>query len=184
MPLVAVGRTNAADRKLQPLPDRSLGDPDAVPHRHEPAYAPPVIKQLDDYISALTGGTGPDIPTVGHGDLADGGELFRLQCAACHAWAGDGGALEHREAPTTHPADARQIAEAVRSGPGLMPAFGNAALTDDQLASVVSYVRYLAKPDDRGGNPLGHLGPFAEGLMTFVAIVALLALTRWIGERG
>jgi ubiquinol-cytochrome c reductase cytochrome c subunit len=185
MPLVDVGRTNAPDRKLQPLPDRTLGDPDAVPHRHEPAYGPPAIQGLVDYIEALTGGGGPDIPTVaGGGKITDGGELFRLQCAACHSSTGEGGALEHREAPTTHPANERQIAEAVRVGPGLMPAFGNAALTDEQLASVVTYVRYLAKPSDRGGNPLSHLGPFAEGIVAFAGLAALVVATRWIGERG
>ena len=83
--------------------------------------------------------------------VAQGGSVFRLQCAACHAWAGDGGALLHREAPALHEATPTQIAEAVRVGPGAMPAFGTAALTDGQLADLVAYVRYLDHPKDRGG---------------------------------
>jgi ubiquinol-cytochrome c reductase cytochrome c subunit len=185
MPLAGVGR--ADDRPgapLQPLPNRAASDPEMVPRRHAPAYPPETIKQLVDYTSALTGGGGPDIPHVGHGELAEGGALFRLHCAACHAWAGDGGALVQFQSPALHAATDVQIAEAVRVGPGQMPAFGEAALTDEQLAGVVAYVEYLKNPDDRGGEPLWHLGPFAEGALSLVALGALLVFVRWIGERG
>ncbi len=118
------------------------------------------------------------------GDLADGGTLYRAQCAVCHAWSGNGGALLHREAPSTHPATALQVGEAVRGGPGNMPRFGTAALTDDQLNSLVRYVRYLDRPDDRGGSPLWHLGPFAEGAIAIVVGLGVLVLAvRWIGTR-
>ena len=185
MPLAGVGR--ADDRPgapLQPLPNRAASDPEMVPRRHAPAYPPETIKQLVDYTSALTGGGGPDIPHVGHGEVAEGGALFRLHCAACHAWAGDGGALVQFQSPALHSATDIQIAEAVRVGPGQMPAFGEAALTDEQLAGVVAYVLYLRNPDDRGGEPLWHLGPFAEGALSLVALGALLVFVRWIGERG
>src|SRR5205085_3371148 len=120
---------------------------------------------LVDYVDADLGGGGPDIPRVDvrSGNLAEGGELYQLQCAACHAWAGDGGALLRRAAPSLHDATATQIAEAIRIGPDVMPAFGTAALSHQQLADVVSYVRYLDHPKDRGGQPLWHLGPMAEG---------------------
>ena len=39
-----------------------------------------------------------------------------------------------------------------------MPRFGDAALTDDQLQSLVRYVVYLRNPNDRGGNPSGTSG--------------------------
>lgn len=185
MPLAKVGR-NAAEpgSPLEPLPNTAGADPDIVPRRHDPAYDPPTIAALVDYVTALTGGGGPDIPRLVGGDLAEGGDLFRLQCAACHAWAGDGGALLHREAPALHASTRTQIAEAVRVGPGQMPAFGTAALTDDQLASVAAYVRYLDSPLDRGGSPLWHLGPVAEGAMALAGLAVLLLFTRWIGERG
>jgi ubiquinol-cytochrome c reductase cytochrome c subunit len=65
-----------------------------------------------------------------------------------------------------------------------MPAFGQAALNDDGLQSVVAYVRYLDAPRDRGGNPLWHLGPVAEGGIAWVVGIGLLLLAlRWIGER-
>src|SRR5207244_3772091 len=101
---------------------------------------------------------GPDVPHTGGGDIARGSSLFLESCAACHSWSGDGGAMYHREAPDLHGSTAQQIADAVRAGPGQMPAFGAAALTDQQLADLVRYVRYLQRPDDRGGAALHHLG--------------------------
>jgi ubiquinol-cytochrome c reductase cytochrome c subunit len=184
MPLAPVGRADQPGTPLVPLAGQSLGDPDIVPRRHNPAYPPDVIAALVNYTAGLAGGGGPDIPQLGPGNLADGGVLFRLNCAACHAWAGDGGALVHREAPGIHRATPTQIAEAVRVGPGQMPGFGVAALTDEQLSSVVAYVEYLDKPNDRGGSALWHLGPFAEGGVALVAVGALLLFVRWIGERG
>jgi ubiquinol-cytochrome c reductase cytochrome c subunit len=185
MPLGAVGRSaDAPGRPVEVLPNRDVADPEQVPERHDPAYPPDTIAALVDYTASLAGGGGPDIPSVGAGNLPEGGELFRLQCAACHAWAGDGGALLHREAPALHASTDVQIAEAVRVGPGQMPAFGTAALTDDQLNAVVAYVQYLRNPRDRGGDPLWHLGPVTEGAVALVALAALLCFVRWIGERG
>ena len=187
MPLAAIGR--ADDRPgapIQALPNKVAAEADQNPRRHAPAYTPETIKQLVDYTSALTGGGGPDVPhlDLDHANMAEGGALFRLQCAACHAWAGDGGALVQFQSPALHSATDVQIAEAIRVGPGQMPAFGEAALTDEQLAGVVAYVRYLENPDDRGGEPLWHLGPFAEGALSLVALGGLLIFVRWIGERG
>jgi len=154
--------------------------------RHQAAYPPAQQRALVAYVVGLTGGGGEAIPTVDlrGADLAAGGEQFRLQCAACHAWAGDGGALLHREAPDLHDATPVQIAEAVRTGPGTMPAFGQAALDEAQLNGVVAYVRYLDHPKDRGGQPLWHLGPMAEGAVAVILGLGLLILvTVWIGER-
>jgi len=185
MPLAPVGRSNVEEgTPLQPLPNNAAPDDGIVAKRHHPAYPPETITPLVDYIANLSGGGGPGIPRVGEGDLAEGGALFRQQCAACHAWAGDGGALLRIEAPALHSATRTQIAEAIRVGPGQMPVFGTAALTETQMASVVAYVRYLDRPSDRGGQPFWHLGPFAEGAVALIALAGLLAFTRWIGERG
>lgn len=155
--------------------------------RRTPKYDAATRRALTHYVVALAGGRGAAIPELraDAGDLAAGGTAFRLQCAACHAWSGDGGALLQREAPSTHPATARQIAEAVRAGPGNMPAFGRAALSDAQLQSLVRYVRYLDHSDNRGGDPLWHLGPLAEGAVAIVVGLGLLVLAvRWIGTRS
>jgi len=185
MPLAGVGRVDdQPGTPLQPLPKVLTGDPQTVARRHDPAYDPATIAALVDYTTNLTGGDGPDVPILSGGNLAEGGDLFRLQCAACHAWAGDGGALLRREAPGLHAATAVQVAEAIRVGPTQMPAFGQAALSDEQVASVAAYVRYLDAPRDRGGQPLWHLGPVTEGAMSLVALAGLLFFLRWIGERG
>ena len=73
----------------------------------------------------------------------------------------------------------------MRVGPGSMPGFGAAAITDEDLNSVVAYVRYLDHPKDRGGQPLWHLGPVAEGgIIWLVGMTLMLLVTRWIGERS
>lgn len=183
MPLVDAGRVPEPGRPRKPLPDRHLGSDERAPSRRPPAYAPGTVDALVDYVARLAGGGGPGIPEVGEGDLASGGALFRHQCAACHAWSGVGGALLHRRAPSVHPASPLQIAEAVRVGPGQMPAFGLAAFSDEELDSVVEYTRYLDDPLDPGGLPLGHLGPVAEGAVAALALGGLLVMVRWIGER-
>jgi ubiquinol-cytochrome c reductase cytochrome c subunit len=184
MPLATESRTTESGRPDRPLPGVQPGDPDAAPQRAEPAYPPATIAALVDYVAQLGAAGGPDIPVVAPGDQARGGEAFRQQCAACHEWAGEGGALFQREAPGLKDATAVQIAEAVRGGPGQMPAFGSAALDDQQVNDVVAYVRYLDHPKDRGGFALWHLGPVAEGAMAMVSGLALALYLRWIGQRG
>ena len=188
--LVGVGRASldyylTTGRMPITDPNLVLGNPDQQIERHKPYYSPQTITALEDYIQTLTGVSGPPIPDMNpNANRAAGGDLFRLQCAACHAWAGDGGALLNREAPQLHDATSTQIGEAVRVGPGLMPAFGHAAIDNRQLDQLGAYVRYLAHPDDRGGNPLWHLGPFAEGFIAWAIGMTFLLLTiRWIGER-
>lgn len=163
-----------------------IDNPDEKLHRRKPAYGPAMRRALVDYVFRFGFG-GSDIPVVARrgADIAEGGELFRLDCAACHSWAGEGGALLHREAPTLRRSTVTQIAEAVRVGPGGMPAFGTASLDDHQLASVVAYVRSLRHPRDRGGLSLWHLGPLPEGAVAWVIGIGLLVLaTQWIGERN
>jgi len=188
--LVGVGRASldyylTTGRMPISDPNRFLGNPDQEITRHKPFYPPQTITALEDYVQGLTGTGGPPIPNIDpNANRAEGGEVFRLQCAACHAWAGDGGALLHREAPQLHAATPTQIGEAVRVGPGLMPAFGHAARNNRQLDQLASYVRYLADPQDRGGDPLWHLGPVAEGFIAWAVGMVFLVLTiRWIGER-
>ena len=155
--------------------------------RRKARYSPDVTRALVSYVVSITGGGGRRIPVVdpAAGDVAKGGELFRQQCAACHAWSGEGGALVRREAPSTHPATATQIAEAVRTGPGNMPEFGTAAIDDHDLDSLVAYTQYLAAPRDHGGEPLWHVGPLAEGAAAAIlGLGLLLVAARWIGSRS
>jgi ubiquinol-cytochrome c reductase cytochrome c subunit len=163
-----------------------LPSPGAPSVRRSPKYRPATIRALVAYVESITGGGGIPIPDVNPraGNVGRGGELFRQQCAACHAWSGEGGALTDREAPKTQAATPTQIAEAVRTGPTNMPRFGQAAISDDDLNSLVAYTLYLDHPRDRGGQPLWHVGPLAEGgAAGLLGLGALLLACRWIGTR-
>ncbi|HEY4376060.1 MAG TPA: cytochrome c, partial [Acidimicrobiales bacterium] len=163
-----------------------LASPKANDRRKASPYTPAQQRALIDYVTDLAGG-GPAIPAVdpSAGRAATGGELYRLQCAACHSWGGEGGALVDRQAPSMLPATPVQVAEAVRTGPGTMPAFGRAALSPRQLDDLVAYTGRLKHPDNRGGLALGHIGPVAEGAVAIVlGMGALLLAIGWIGERG
>ncbi len=82
-----------------------------------------------------------------------------------------------------HPAIAIQSAEVVRVGPGQIPEFGVASLTEGQVASVVASARYLDHPNDRGGRPLLLLGPVADGATALLRLACLIGVTLWIGSR-
>jgi ubiquinol-cytochrome c reductase cytochrome c subunit len=163
-----------------------LDDPDDSPERGPAHYPPATIRALVEYVTDLTGTTSPEIPSVDvhDADLSAGAEQYQLNCAACHATTGVGGALFKRAAPPVTDATAQQAAEAIRIGPGQMPAFGRAALTDAQVRNAAAYVRYLDDPDDRGGFSLGHFGPLAEGAaIAILGLGPLLLAVRWIGTR-
>ena len=162
-----------------------LDRPRAQAERKKVAYSPVQIRQLVAFVASL--GPGPAIPRIpaSAGDLADGNRLYANNCAPCHSSAGAGGALGHAVyAPPLDRATSVQIAEAARIGPGAMPVFGPETLDDEQLASVVRYVEYLHKPEDRGGFGLGHFGPIPEGFVAWViGLGAMLMAVRWIGTK-
>jgi ubiquinol-cytochrome c reductase cytochrome c subunit len=164
--------------------------PNTAPDRQSVTKRSPYTQsEIDDlvaYVASL--GPGPPIPDVHDppGDLQEGGQLFRDNCAACHSAAGNGGALSvGRDAPTLHGATPVEVAEAVRTGPGNMPVFGPGTFTNQQVNSIVRYVEYLREPQDPGGFSLGLVGPITEGLVAIlVGLGALMLITRWIEPRA
>lgn len=158
----------------------------AQARRREPVFSAGDISALVDHVASFGGG-GPRIPRVAPGDLASGREVFAANCAPCHGATGSGAVLTNGwSAPPLYDASATQVAEAVRVGPGLMPAFPGQVLTDQQVDDLTSYVRRLRTERlDPGGNPLGRLGPLAEGLLAWLAVLVLLvAGVRWLGRRA
>jgi ubiquinol-cytochrome c reductase cytochrome c subunit len=152
--------------------------------RKPPAYAPDEIAALVAYVASL--GEGPEIPDVdlAAADLQEGGELYRLNCAACHQAAGAGGALSYgNNAPSLGPATPVQIVEAMLIGPGQMPVFEQ--LSPGDRDAIARYVLALDEVPDPGGLSLGRVGPIPEG---FVAIIigtgATLLVALWIGRRS
>ncbi len=165
-----------------------LGSPTQAVARHPPRYDPVTITALIEYIARLPGFHGPGIPVVdvNNANLGAGGSLYRLNCAACHAWSGRGGALLGRVAPALGQATPTQIVEAMLVGPGTMPSFGPPAITPAQRNDVAAYTQNVTRhPNDAGGFPLWHLGPLPEGAMAvFAGVLLLLILARFIGTRA
>jgi ubiquinol-cytochrome c reductase cytochrome c subunit len=139
---------------------------------------------LTAYVASL--GKGPAIPTPdpASGDVAEGRELFTEHCAGCHQVVAEGGILPGAKAPPLNRATPVQIAEAVRIGPYVMPKFSKKDITDAQLNAIIAYVRYAQDPNDAGGWGINHLGPFSEGMVTWLlAIVVLVATCVLLGKR-
>ena len=66
-----------------------------------------------------------------------------------------------------------------------MPKFSARQLDQTTLDSISRYVQSIRHPDNRGGWGIGNLGPVPEGMVTwFLAMAALLAVARVIGERA
>jgi ubiquinol-cytochrome c reductase cytochrome c subunit len=158
------------------------GEPNQSPRKESP-FTDDEITALVAYVASLD--DGPPIPDVDPdaGDLARGGELFRLNCAACHQAALAGGALSYgRNAPTLQPVTAVQIAEALELGPGQMPVFDY--FTDDEVNSLIAYIQDLQEDDSPGGFSLGRIGPIPEGFVAIVGGLGLIVLFAvWIGKR-
>ena len=148
--------------------------------------------QIVAYVASLASPSqtyGPAVPSVNlsHANLADGNNLFVLNCAACHTITGAGDSLyEGYFAPSLHKATATQAVEALRTGPGNMPRFGPGTLTDKQLADIVGYVTEVVQhPNNSGGLGLGGIGPVAEGFIgLLVGVGGLMLVAFWIGDRS
>ena len=158
-----------------------IGDPDDTIERGEPHYSPDEIDQLVAYTATFV--AGPEIPAlVDDAALARGGELYRLNCAACHGATGIGGAQSFsRVAPSVLHASELETAAAIVAGPGGMPSF-RSSLDDTEVSSVASYVGYLQDPVRRGISL--QSGRIGEGLIAWViGIGVLLAAGRWVARR-
>lgn len=147
-------------------------------------------KLTDEQIEAITrhvdGFGGPPVPDIHpeQGHIGEGAELYLVNCAACHGATGVGAALpDGVNAPSVLQANPLDVAEAVRSGPLTMPAYGRGAIDQHELDSLALYVSTLAEGHDRGGWSLGRWGPVAEGAVAWlVGIVAVIAVAGWIGR--
>jgi ubiquinol-cytochrome c reductase cytochrome c subunit len=95
-----------------------------------------------------------------------------------------GGLVTGARVPPLDKATTTQIAEAVRIGPYLMPRFSEKDITPAQLDSLVRYVKFAQHPPDRGGWGIGNIGPFPEGMVTWLlAALVLIATCMVIGKR-
>src|SRR6185437_11256505 len=170
---VTTGRMPAAT----PLQEQA----DRKPARYDKQQAQAIAAFINSLDPAA-----PYIPKVNMqgANVATGADLFALNCAACHTITGAGDELAYGTfAPSLHVATARQIAEAIRTGPGNMPWFtGN--LNDDQVRNIVAYVtQYIQHPDNPGGAGLGGIGPVTEGFVALLfGVGGFMLICFWIGD--
>ena len=121
---------------------------------------------------------------MGTGSVSRGLQSFTDHCAGCHQVAAEGGVVTGARVPPLNEVTPRQIREAVRIGPYVMPRFSAKAISPAELEDLVAYVHYAQTPQDSGGWGIDHLGPFPEGLVTwFIAIVVLIGACVAIGSR-
>jgi ubiquinol-cytochrome c reductase cytochrome c subunit len=144
------------------------------------------INQIAAYVQSIGGG--PIIPAgnLADGNVSDGGELFRLNCASCHGTTGGGAPLSGgAQAPGLHEATESQVYAAMLSGPENMPVFNDNQLTPQQKKDIVTYVKTLQTSKDPGGNGIDRIGPVSEGLILWiVGIGALVIAILWIGAKA
>ncbi|MFC4000808.1 c-type cytochrome [Prauserella oleivorans] len=163
---------------------------EAQASRKPAKYSPEEIDALGAYVQAHGGG--PQRPeqtgeALQGSNPARGGELFRLNCASCHNFTGQGGALSAgKYAPELEPANEEQIYTAMLTGPQNMPKFSDRQLSPEEKRDIVAYVKSVADEGNApGGHPLGGLGPASEGVIAWVVgIGALIGATLWIGSRA
>jgi ubiquinol-cytochrome c reductase cytochrome c subunit len=118
--------------------------------------------------------------------IAEGGELFRTNCAMCHNVAGAGGALtQGKYAPPLDGVDPTHVYEAMTTGPESMPVFNDANITPEQKQNIISYLTYIENEPAPGGLSLGSLGPVSEGLFAWlVGMGLLIGCAVWLGAKS
>jgi ubiquinol-cytochrome c reductase cytochrome c subunit len=146
---------------------------------------------LAAYVASL--GAGPAIPDeetidisgVSDEELANGGTIFRVNCAMCHNAAAAGGALTRGKfAPSLAGVSEQHIYEAMVTGPQNMPVFNDSNITREQKKQVIAYLKHIEAQGSPGGQALGSLGPVSEGLFIWTAGIGLMvAFTIWITSR-
>jgi ubiquinol-cytochrome c reductase cytochrome c subunit len=161
----------------------------AQAERKPARYTPEQIADLAAYVASLA--PGPAIPgkdqyTPTEPDIGYGGNLFRTNCSSCHNFVGAGGALaDGKHAPALYDATDKEIYEAMLTGPGTMPVFGDKQLTAQEKQDIIAYLNQMKAVPDPGGANLGRSGAVAEGLVAFLAGMTVLAgVAMWIGARA
>ena len=162
-----------------------------APGSDYPVFTEEEAEYLGAYVEYLGGGS--EVPDdlaalVEDADVAEGGELYRVNCSSCHGYAGSGGALSSgAHAPSLDGVSDEEIYQAMLTGPQNMPVFADNELTPEQKAEIIAFVQYTVNEDkDPGGVfTLGRFGPATEGLAIFlVGMTALLLTTLWIAGKS
>ena len=173
-----------------------MARPDVQAPRNDVKFDDDEIASLAAYVATL--GPGPAIPdkqftTViepgtpeNNRAIAEGGVIFRVNCAMCHNVAAAGGALtEGKYAPALGKTSALHMYAAMVTGPQNMPVFSDMNLTTEDKRDIISSLLWQQETVSPGGFTLGSLGPVSEGLFIWIfGIGGLIALTVWITAKS
>jgi ubiquinol-cytochrome c reductase cytochrome c subunit len=147
------------------------------------------ITAIGAYIASLA--PGPSVPTEEQvdptkGDVAKGGELFRVNCAMCHNFAGAGGALTRgKYAPALTGVAPKDIYMAMASGPQSMPVFNDTNLTPESKRDIIAFLTDIDQTPTAGGLTLGSLGPVTEGMFAWIfGLGILVGCAIWLGNKA
>ena len=174
---VATGRMPMADMSVQAM-------------RKKPIYNEKQVEALAAYVASLA--PGPEVPGEAQlnyerdGSTAEGGELFRTNCAMCHNFAAQGGALtQGKYAPTLMGVEPRHIYEAMITGPQSMPVFSDKTITPEEKLSIIKWIKAAESEPQLGGAALGRVGPVTEGLLVWTLGLGLLVgVAVWLATKA
>lgn len=150
-----------------------------------PQFSQEESDAMGEWIASLA--PGPDVPadewlSTDGADVANGAEIFRINCAMCHNVAGAGGALtQGKFAPDLHDIDAAHIYEAMLTGPQNMPVFNDNNISPEEKQDIIAYLHFLDENPSVGGFDLGSLGPVSEGLFIWIfGLGGIVGITIWL----
>lgn len=174
---VGTGRMPMADMSVQAV-------------RKRPAYNADQVAALAAYVASLA--PGPAIPGEEilnyerDGSTAQGGELFRTNCAMCHNFAAQGGALSQGKfAPTLMGVAPKQMYEAMITGPQSMPVFSDKIITPAEKLSIIKWIKAAESEPSLGGASLGRVGPVTEGLLGWtLGLGLLIGIAVWLATKA
>jgi ubiquinol-cytochrome c reductase cytochrome c subunit len=157
--------------------------------RHPQRFSDEDRRALIAYVESLFPGEGPEIPDIDgweDADLGRGLELFTANCAACHGPTAQGIAVGQRDVSSTlDVAEPIEIAEAIRSGPGVMPRFLEDTMSEEELLDVTAWIMDLRDREAPGGWSFGRSGTVTEGFLAVVLGLGLLTVVMYLlGERS
>jgi ubiquinol-cytochrome c reductase cytochrome c subunit len=158
--------------------------------RKAPVYNEEEVAALAAYVASLAPGprayTNEEIKWERDGNTAEGGELFRNNCAMCHNFAGQGGALtQGKYAPTVMGVEPRHIYEAMITGPQAMPVFSDKTITPQEKLSIIKWIKAAESEPSLGGAPLGRVGPVTEGLLVWtLGLGLLIGIAVWLTAKA
>jgi ubiquinol-cytochrome c reductase cytochrome c subunit len=167
-----------------------LAEMSAQAMRKDPIYNAEETAALAAYVATLA--PGPAIPGESElnferdGSTAEGGELFRNNCAMCHNFAGQGGALtQGKYAPTLMGVEPKHIYEAMVTGPQSMPVFSDKTITPEEKLSIIKWIKAAENEPNLGGASLGRVGPVTEGLLGWVlGLGMLIGVAVWLAMKA